>query len=86
MTMKSDTDIRAEVLEKIDSIPAVKSGEVQVLVDGGIVTLDGRVDSHQTRFHVERLARQVSGVRGLQIHIRPVTDGVRRQLHLPARR
>jgi osmotically-inducible protein OsmY len=40
-------------------------------VDNGMVTLSGQVDTHQTRFQVERTARRVSGVRGLEIRVRP---------------
>jgi osmotically-inducible protein OsmY len=36
-----------------------------------MVTLSGQVDTHQTRFQVERTARRVSGVRGLEIRVRP---------------
>jgi osmotically-inducible protein OsmY len=85
MTTKSDDQIVTEVLEIFDTISSVKTGDIQVAVDGGIVTLTGRVDTHQTRFHVERLIRQLSGMRGLQIHIRPDFDPTRKQLHLPRR-
>jgi osmotically-inducible protein OsmY len=85
MTTKSDDQIRTEVLVMFDTIASLNTGGIQVAVDGGIVTLTGRVDTHQTRFHVERLTRQVSGMRGLQIHIRPDFDATRKQLHLSRR-
>jgi osmotically-inducible protein OsmY len=85
MTTKSDDQIKTEVLVLFDTIASVTKGNIQVAVDGGIVTLTGRVDTHQTRFHVERLTRQVSGMRGVQIHIRPDSDPTRKQLHLPRR-
>ena len=85
MTVKSDEEIRAEVLVKIDSIPSVNAGDVEVLVSGGFVTLDGHVDTHQTRFRIERVARQVPGARGLKICIRPAVGGVRKQLPLSSR-
>ena len=69
--MRTDEELKAEVMERLDSIPAIKASDIDVSVDGGMVTLDGEVDTHQTRFQVERAARKVDGIRGLQIHISP---------------
>lgn len=71
MTQQSDEDVKANLMEVLDCIPAVNANDIDVRVDGGMVTLTGTVDTHQTRFHVERLARRVRGVRGLQINILP---------------
>lgn len=71
MAQQSDEDVKANLMEVLDCIPAVKANDKDVRVNGGMVTLTGKVDTHQTRFHVERLARRVRGVRGLQINILP---------------
>lgn len=83
MGRKSDSELRADLMEVLDAIPAVNATDIEVLVDGGMVTLNGKVDTHQTRFHVERLARRVTGVRGLQINIRPTAMTLKRSVHQP---
>jgi osmotically-inducible protein OsmY len=81
MGRKSDSELRANLMEVLDAIPAVSASDIEVVVDGGMVTLNGKVDTHQTRFHVERLARRVTGVRGLQINIRPSAVLLNRHSH-----
>lgn len=71
MGMKSDMDLRAELMESLDAIPAVNGADIEISVDQGMVTLSGEVDTHQTRFQVERAARRVHGMRGLEIKVQP---------------
>jgi osmotically-inducible protein OsmY len=51
---------------------------LEVLVDRGMVTVSGEVDTHRTRFQIERAVRRVEGLRGLQINIRPTQTGGRK--------
>lgn len=76
--MKSDVELKADLMERLDAIPSVNGADIEVFVDNGMVTLNGHVDTHQTRFQVERTARRVAGMRGLQINIRPAQGGVRK--------
>lgn len=69
--MRTDADLKADLMERLDAIPALNASDIEVAVDNGMVTLSGQVDSHQTRFQVERTARRVSGVRGLDVRVRP---------------
>ena len=69
--MRTDSELKADLMERIDSIPFVNAEDIEVFVDKGMVTLDGHVDTHQTRFQVEKMARRVPGMRGLQINIKP---------------
>ncbi|MCX7241001.1 MAG: BON domain-containing protein [Burkholderiales bacterium] len=78
MTMKSDLEVKADLMERIDAIPAVNVADIEILVEGGLVTLNGAVDTHQTRFQVERTARRVPGIRGLKINIKPTNTGVKK--------
>lgn len=71
MPQQSDEDLKANLMEVLDCIPAVNVCDIDVQVKEGMVTLSGQVDTHQTRFHVERLAQRVNGVRGLKVDIRP---------------
>ena len=68
--MRTDSDLKADLMERLDAIPAIGGSDIQVSVDNGMVTLSGEVDTHQTRFQIERTARRVSGMRGLEINVR----------------
>ena len=76
--MRTDADLKTDLMEKLDSIPSIIGADIEVFVDNGMVTLNGQVDTHQTRFQVERTARRVAGLRGLQINIKPTQTGVRK--------
>ncbi|MDP2368102.1 BON domain-containing protein [Rhodoferax sp.] len=76
--MKSDAELRADLMERLDAIPAVNTSDLEVDVNNGMVSLNGHVDSRQTIFQVERTARRVSGMRGLNINIKPVRPTTRR--------
>lgn len=67
--MKTDTELKTDLMERLDAIPAVSASDIDVLVDNGMVTLSGHVDTKQTRFQVERTARRVSGMRGLFVNV-----------------
>lgn len=76
--MKSDAELKADLMEKLDAIPAISEAHIEVFVEGGMVTLNGQVDTHQTRFQVEKTARRTAGIRGLQINIKPQQGMVKR--------
>ncbi|MDP1998643.1 MAG: BON domain-containing protein [Rhodoferax sp.] len=69
--MRSDADLKADLMERLDAIPAINASDIEVDVDNGLVTLSGQVDTQQTRFQVERMARRIAGLRGLEINIKP---------------
>jgi osmotically-inducible protein OsmY len=79
--MKTDAELKADLMEGIDAIPAVNASDIEVNVDNGMVTLSGQVDTHQTRFQVERTARRISGMRGLAINIKPGQPAAKRHHH-----
>lgn len=70
--MMTDSELKAALMQRFDAIPAVDPSEIEMHVEDGMVTLSGQVDTHQTRFQVERAARKVPGIRGLESHIKPV--------------
>lgn len=78
--MRTDAELKADLMEKIDSIPSINVADIEVFVDRGVVTLSGQVDTHQTRFEIERTARRVAGMRGLEIKIRPILTSPKRAL------
>ena len=76
--MRTDTELKADLMERLDAIPALGTSDIEVNVANGLVTLTGEVDSRQTRFQVERTARRVAGLRGLQVNVRPGQGNVRK--------
>jgi osmotically-inducible protein OsmY len=79
--MRSDDDLRADLLERLDSIASINGADIDVWVDNGKVTLTGRVDTPQTRFQVERAVRRVTGLRSLALNVTPGRDKGRKGLH-----
>jgi osmotically-inducible protein OsmY len=69
----SDKEIQQAVLRELEWEPQVRSTEIGVVVKDGIVTLTGGVDSYSKRFHAERAAKRVSGVKAvvndLEVHL-----------------
>ena len=60
---KSDAALKVE--GELDADEAVDAAQILVTVDGGVVTLLGRADSHAARWAAEKAARRVSGVRSV---------------------
>jgi osmotically-inducible protein OsmY len=60
---RSDDKIREEIWELLSNNADLDPSEVEVLVEGGEVTLTGTVDSRDARWLTEDLVTSVSGVR-----------------------
>lgn len=65
--MKTDAQLQQDVIAELEWEPSVDATRVGVAVVSGTVTLDGHVNSHAEKWHAERAARRVSGVRALVI-------------------
>ena len=61
--MKTDQELKKDVEEEILWEPSVLSTDVGVIVDDGVVTLTGTVDSYSEKWAAEKAALRVSGVR-----------------------
>ena len=79
--MKTDAELKADVMEQLDAIPAVNASDIEVDVDAGVVTLSGSVDTQKTRFQVERTARRVPGIRSLAISLKPSQLASKKHYH-----
>ncbi|MFZ4625683.1 MAG: BON domain-containing protein [Rhodoferax sp.] len=69
--MTTDAEMRTDLLDRLDNIPSVRSADLDVFVDNGMVTLNGHVDTHQARFEVESVAKRIAGLRGLKNNLKP---------------
>jgi osmotically-inducible protein OsmY len=69
----TDKDIQQAILRELEWEPQVKSNEIGVAVKDGIVTFSGYVDSYTKRYHAERAAKRVAGVKAvvndLEVHL-----------------
>jgi len=61
-TMKTDSQIQADVLAELKWGPNVKETDVGVQVHDGVVTLTGNVDSYAKKLAARRAAHRVYGV------------------------
>lgn len=69
----SDDAIYDQVRRVLANDPDVKGGAMEVDVKGGVVTVKGKVDREKARLKVEKLARKVKGVTGVnnQVKVEP---------------
>lgn len=91
-TQRSDTDIAHAAVNALKWDVEVPHEKIRVLVDDGLVTLEGTVEWHFERAAAERSVRYLSGVRGVlnRIEIKPragqrdVTRKIKEALHRSA--
>lgn len=76
--MKSDADLKAALETSLSAMLGSHQWSLELVVDRGMVTVNGQVDTHETRFQIERAVRRVNGWRNLQINIRPTQAGGRK--------
>jgi len=67
--MKSDAQLKQDVLEELKWEPAVSAELIGVEVKEGIVTLAGHVNSFPEKWHAEQAAQRVSGVKALAVEM-----------------
>lgn len=67
--MKTDMQLKADVTSELAWEPAVNAAGIGVLVNDGVVTLTGHLDSFAEKHAAERAVRRVAGVRGLAMEL-----------------
>jgi osmotically-inducible protein OsmY len=74
--MKSDEELRRDVLAELEYDPSIDARKIGVAVEDGIVTLTGEVSSFAEKWNAERAAERVEGVRGIvnKIEVKIVGD------------
>lgn len=68
--MRTDDEIRDDILAEIDWDPQIESNDIGVTVEDGAVTLYGTVQSYAARLAAERAAKRVKGVRAVAEEIK----------------
>lgn len=67
--MKTDTQLRADVMAELDWDVAINPTGIGVMVKDGVVTLTGHLDTFAEKHAVERAVRRVAGVRGIALEL-----------------
>ena len=74
--MKSDEDLRRDVLAELEYDPSIDARKIGVAVEDGIVTVAGEVPSFAEKWNAERAVERVEGVRGIvnKIEVKPIGE------------
>lgn len=72
--IRADGDIAADVRWKIGRSPAIRSDDLAVSTEGGVVILRGTVGSWGQRYEAELLASEVRGARQVENQLSPEPD------------
>ena len=63
--MKTDLEIKKDVLDELEWEPSVNASSIGVVVEDGVVTLTGYVDRYPEKWEAERAALRVYGVKAV---------------------
>lgn len=74
--MKTDTQIREDVLAELQWEPSVCADNIGVMVQSGVVTLMGHVESYAEKCRAEHAAWRVAGVQGLAVDMEVQLSGL----------
>jgi osmotically-inducible protein OsmY len=77
--MKTDMQLREDVEQELLSEPSVLSTNIGVIVEAGVVTLAGKVETFPEKWGAEKAALRVSGVKAVanEIEVKLTTDSRR---------
>lgn len=67
--MKTDAELKKDVIAELSWDPAVVSTAIGVAVDDGVVTVSGHLDTYAQKFAVERALRRVHGVQAIALEL-----------------
>ena len=77
--IKSDLDLRQDVLDELEFEPSINAAQIGVSVKDGIVTLTGHVSTYAEKRTAEISAMRVAGVKAVveDIEVRLAQNGIR---------
>lgn len=67
--MKSDAQLKMDITRELEWDPSVNATNVGVLVQDGVVTLTGHLDTYVEKFAVERAVQRVEGVKAVAVEL-----------------
>lgn len=71
---RSDERIRDEIGDRLTAEPWIDPSDVDVVVEGGRVTLTGTVSDRETKYRIEELVDRVSGVEDVENRVKVRRD------------
>lgn len=74
--MKTDSDLRNDVLTELVWDPVVPEAKVGVAVSEGVVTLTGHLDTYAEKVATKRAVERVAGVKAIAMEMDVVPQGV----------
>jgi osmotically-inducible protein OsmY len=83
-TMPTDEQVLEEVVTAFERIPELRSSRLYVDVQSRIVTIRGRVQSIALREQIERMLRDIVGMRALVLEVSASVSSTVRASPLPA--
>lgn len=63
--MKTDVQIKKDILDEFDFLPNIDETQIGVLVNEGVVNLTGTVDSYTKKYAAREAVKRVKGVRAI---------------------
>jgi len=79
LEVKTDMQLKKDVLAELEWDPSINAARIGVEVDGGVVTLSGHVGSYPAKLAAERAAQRVSGVKAVALEIEVDLPGMSRR-------
>lgn len=67
--MKTDAQLKADVTNELQWDPAINAAHVGVMVQAGVVTLTGHLETYAEKFAVERAVQRVEGVKAVAVEL-----------------
>ena len=77
--MKTDSDLKHDILTELAWDPVVPEAKVGVAVSDGVVTLSGHLDTYAEKIASQRAVERVSGVQAIALEIDVVPQGVHKR-------
>jgi osmotically-inducible protein OsmY len=63
--VRSDTDLQRDIVAEVKWDPSLQDDDIAVSVRDGVVTLAGYVKSYMDKWHAERVATRIKGVKAI---------------------
>ena len=77
--MKTDADLKNDVLTELTWDPLVPEAKVGVAVSEGVVTLTGHLDTYAEKIATQRAVERVSGVKAIALEMEVVPQGIHKR-------
>lgn len=67
--MKTDAQLKTDITDELFWDPVINATHIGVIVNAGVVTLTGHLDTFAEKHAAERAVRRVAGVRGIALEL-----------------